>query len=674
MIGDGYWTRRFGRDPKVIGRTIVIEQTPYEIVGVTPPEFFGLQVGQRVDVTVPMEAESLRRGWRSMPLIVRLPPDGSPDAATSELTTMFRRFVDGPNPMGFGQPIAPAEKDARFKFVALQPLTSGLGALREQFMRPAVALMVLVAVMLLLACANWATLATAKASARRRDLTICLALGSTRGQLARSMFIESLLLAMAGGIAGFLASWWAVALLVRYLPTYGQPIDLRVDPDLRVLGFTLAMSLATGLVFGLAPAWLTGRIAASELRTAGATDDRRTLGLSRSLVVFQVALTFVLVVAATFFAATLRNLRDRDLGFRDGRVVTFNLDADGTDLEGEALTVVHRQILDRLRSLPGVDRVTLSTIPPLSGNNDGKPLSIPGFVPKAPGDMAAQVNTVGPDYLETFGIRLLRGRTIGAADGAGAPRVALVSQGAARHFFPGVDAIGRTIEIRGATTTQVEIVGVVADVHDRDVRTEAARMFYVPFFQRRAEGEYTFAVRAAIPPGELMRLIRRELRAIVPQIPVPAAQTLSQRLDERLGNERLLSSVAALFGGLALLLAGVGIYGLVAYGVARRTPEIGLRLALGASRSHVVWLVTRNTDPLVSLGVLLGLGVAVASRDLVTSLLFGLPASDARVYAMAVGVPRARRRAGERTACVARDPPRSGDDAAPRVSSRRRAR
>jgi predicted permease len=636
VISDAFWTRRFGRDPAVLGRTIVVDQVPHEIVGVTPPGFFGLQVGQRVDVTIPMDSSDVRQGWTSMPLIARLPATSSSDAATAELTTLFKQFVDGPDPMGFGKPMADNAKAGRFQFVTLTPLANGLGALRENYLQPALVLMALVGLMLLLACANWATLSAAKASARRRDTTICLALGSTRFRLVRASLVESLLLSLGGGLLGFLAAWWTVGLVANYIPSYGQPVDLVIQPDLTVLAFALAVSLLTGLLFGVAPAWLTGHVEASELRTAGVTQDRRSIGLGNALVVVQVALSLVLVVAATFFMTTLRNLRSQELGFSGTGVITFDVDAEDSGLEGEALTATHRQILDRLRALPGVERVTLGTIAPLSGNQDGKPLSIPGFVPKSNDDMAAQVNTVGPDYLETFGIPLVRGRAITAGDTLGSPRVVLVSEAAARHFFPGADPIGRRFEIRGARTTEVEVVGIVRDVRDRDLRRPASRMFYVPFFQRHAEGEYTFAIRASNSPAELMRLVRREIHAVAPGIPVPAAQTLAQRIDDRLVNERLLASVAAVFGAMALLVAAIGIYGVVAYAVSRRTPELGLRLALGAGRRHVSWLVIRSTLGILALGTALGLAGALASRRFISSLLFGVLDSDPRVYAAAV--------------------------------------
>lgn len=645
VISDAFWARRFGRAPSVLGTAIVVDQVRHEIVGVTPAAFFGLQVGQRIDVSVPLDGAEVRQGWLSMPLVVRLsPPHHStavtPEAATAELTTLLQQFFAQPDPMAFGRPMSDRDKAARFKFVRLEPIASGLGGLRRQFLDPAIAFLVLVGVMLLLACANWATLSMARASARRRDMTIRVALGAARGRLARQWILESVLLALAGGALGFLAASWGVTLLEHYLPAGGRPVDLRIAPDARVLLFTLAVSSLTGLLFGLAPAWLTGRLDARDLRTAGTTEDARSLLLGRGLVVVQVALSVVLVVAAAFFALTLRNLRHQDMGFAadasGARVLLFTIDGEDLGLEGAPLIALQRRMLDRLRTLPAVERVTLGAVTPLSGNVDQKPIAVPGFVPASPDDLAAQVNTVAPDFFDVFGIPILRGRAITASDAEGTPRVALASESAARFYFPGVDPIGRSIVIKGATTTQVEIVGVVKDMMERDLRTAASRTFYVPLFQRNAEGEYTVAIRTSGNAEALTRLVQNEMNALVPGMPALVVTTMAREIDGRLVNERLLAIVSGLFGGLALLLAGIGIYGVVAYAVARRTPELGLRVALGAGRGHVVWLVLRGMVAILALGIGAGLAAALSARGVIASLLYGLPPSDARVYVAAV--------------------------------------
>jgi predicted permease len=628
VLSDEYWARRFGSDPAIIGRTIRVDNVPHEVIGITRPEFAGLEVGRRLDIAVPIEGAEYRQGWASMTLLVRLPAQVTPSAAEAELTTLLREFVKDRDP---------AAVRARFQRVELRSMAHGLatqGGVREWFITPVAAASVILGVMLLLACANWATLLLARAAARRRDMTIRIALGSSRFRLARQSLIESVSLAVAGGALGFAAASWSVT----YLPRIGLPADLRVDPDLRVLLFTAGAALVTGFLFAIAPAWLTARIQPHDLRASSRTEDAWSSRMGKVLVVAQVALSATLVIAAAFFGATLRNLTGQQMGFSGDGVVTFALDAEGTGLEGEPLTARHRQILDRLRAIPDVTTATLATVSPLSGNEDGKGFTIPGFVPQSLEDSIAQVDTIGPDYFETFGIPVLRGRSITAADAENAPHVALVSESAARYYFPGVDPIGRRMEIRGSTTLRPEIIGIVGDVMYDDLRRGARRMFYVPFFQRYADGEYVFAVRTAGSADLLAQRIPAAVGAVAPEMPVLALSTIERQLADLSVNERLLATTSGFFGALALILAGIGIYGIVAYTVARRTPEIGVRIALGATRWHLMWQVVRGSIAVVAVGVGIGLALALAASDMATDLLFGLPPTDPRVYMIGAGI------------------------------------
>jgi putative ABC transport system permease protein len=625
VISDAYWTRRFGRDPAVIGRTIRVDTVAHEIVGVTPPNFVGLEVGRTFDITVPIDAAEYRQGWVSMSILTRLGPEMSVEAVSQELTTLLQEFAKS---------VPASRATARFQRVELVPIARGLhteGGVRDRYVTPAAAVAVIIGMMLLLACSNWAMLFLARASARRRDMTIRLALGSTQTQLVRQLFIESLSLAIGGGILGLVLAAWAVA----YLPGNGLPAGLTIGLDFRVVLFAVGVTLATGTLLAVAPAALTRRLHPHELRASGKVDTAHTARMGHGLVVLQVALSLLLVVAAAFFATTLRNLKGQAMGFSTDGVVTFSLDADGTGLEGEALTALHRQILARLRALPGVQHATLATVPPLSGNEDGKAIAIPGFEPASADDLNAQVDTVGPDYFATFGIPVVRGRAITEADTQQAPHVALLSESAARYYFPGADPIGRQMEIKGSTTLHPEIVGIVPDVMYRDLRTSTARMFYVPFYQRYAEGEYVFAVRAAGSVDALVHQIPLEINALAPSMPVLDIRTLARQLDEHTANERLLASMSGFFGALALILAGIGIYGIVAYSVARRIPELGVRLALGAARRHVVWQIARGSVAVVAAGLAIGVAIVMSVGEKLNALLFGIDANDSRVYVSA---------------------------------------
>jgi putative ABC transport system permease protein len=637
VIGDAYWARRFGRDPAIIGRTISIDGIPHVIVGVTPARFTGLEVGRRIDVNVPIDGSQYQRGWLSMALMVRLTPAVAPKAAEEELTGQLREFAAA----------VPARALLNDLRVELKPMASGLAAmrasglaglrgnyagLRGSYAVPALAILAIAGLMLLLACANWASLLLVRAAARQRELTIRLALGSSRLALAGQFMVESVLLSLAGGAIGYICASWAVGLLTAYLP---GAANLRIEADARVVLFALGVSVLTGVLFGCAPASLTRPIHPSQV-TRTATASR--LPLSAPLLIVQVALSLVLVVGATLFTATVQNLRGQNLGFSGDGVVTFSLDSEGTDLAGARLAAVHQQVLDRLKVLPGVSHATFATVSPLSGNEDGKSIVIPGFTSRTPEDLNVNVNSVGPDYLATFAIDVIRGRGITAADVDGAPHVALVSESAARYYFPGQDPIGRRMEIRGAITLRPEIVGVVRDVMYGDLRTQIAPIFYVPAFQRLTDGEFVFAVKAAGNPDALALQIPGAIAKAAPAMPVLALTSVSRHIDERLANERLLAAMSAVFSGLALALAAIGIYGIAAFAVARRTAELGVRLALGAARTHVTWLVVRGTVLVLALGVLLGVPASAGVSRLASSLLFGVPPGDPRVYGGAIAV------------------------------------
>lgn len=620
VISDAWWNARFGRDPAAIGRSIRVDGVPHEVIGVTGPEFFGLEVGQRVDVIVPIEGYS--EDWVSMSIGVRLPGDVTPAAAAAELTGLLREFEAAQPRMA---------RRLRSRRVELEPAATGLDGLRDSYITPVAAVTAILAVTLLLACANWAMLLMARTAARRREMSIRLALGSSRRRLLRQCLIESLSLSLAGGLLGFLAAVGVAGVL----PGNGLPAELRIAPHGGVLAFSFGAALLAGLLFAGAPAWLAAHIQPHDFRASGRTDDARTSRIGRVLVVAQVALSLALVIGAVLFGATFRNLRDQTMGFSGDGVVTFALDADGTGLEGDRLMARHRLLLDRLRALPGVRSATLASVSPLSGNEDGKAITIPGFIASSPDDLNVNVNTIAPDYFAAFGIPVVRGRPIEEGDAAASPHVALVSESAARFYFGDTDPIGRRMTIRGSTTLRPEIIGVVADVMYDDLRSGAERMFYVPFFQRHAEGEYVFAVRGDGGAEALAQQIVPVVRAVSPDMPVLELTTLERQIARRSENERLLAASSAFFGLLALILAGIGVYGITAYTVARRIPEIGVRVALGATPSSIAWLVAKGCLTVVASGLVIGLIGSLWAADLLDGLVFGVTTTAPWVYATA---------------------------------------
>jgi predicted permease len=624
VISHAYWMRRFGSDPQVVGRTIAVDQEPHTIIGVTGPEFFGLQVGRRIDVTVPIDGTDDTDFWKSRALIVRLSPGVPRGAAVADLDVLFQQYLASQ------KNLSDRARANSFKRLDLAAGSSGLSELRGRYGKPVLAMLAIVSVLLLLACANLASLFLARAAARQRDLSVCLALGASRTRVARQLLSETLLVAIGGGALGILVAWWGVDLLVAFLPDAG-PADLQIQPDVNVLLFTLVASILTGLGIGLAPVWLVGRIKFRGMLGAG-----RSVAVGgrafKALVVVQVALSTLLVVAATLFTASLSNLKAQPGGFVADGVLMLTLDADGTGFEGERLRAVHLQVLEKLRTLPGVGHATFTTIPPLSSNEDGKPFSIPGVSLPSSEDRVVQVNTVGPEYFETFGVRILNGRGLAASDGPSGPRVAVVSESLARDYFRGSDPIGRRIEVgRGA---QIEIVGVASDARYKDLRTPAARMVYVPAAQREPEDEIVFALHTAGDPAGLAPAARSEIAKLAPGIPTTSVKTMSRQQDETLVNERLLALLSGCFAAFALVLASIGVYGIVAYSVTQRTPELGLRIALGARRSELLVLVLRETLTLVVIAVTLGVAMAGMTGSVVSSLLFGVRPTEPWVYAV----------------------------------------
>jgi predicted permease len=631
VLGHAYWTHRFGGDPRVLGRTITIDEVPHTVIGVTPPEFFGLQVGRRVDLTVPLDGSIEPYFWKSRALMVRLAPGVSRETALADLNVAFQQYLAG------DKSLTDRARAQAFKALDLAPSSAGLPEFRNRYGKPVQAMLAIVSILLILGCANLASLFLARAVTRQRDLSVRLALGASRTRLARQVLSETLVIAIAGGLLGVVAASWGVDLLVGSLPDYDAATNLQIRPDGNVLVFGLLVTMLTGVSVGLAPALLARRV---DIRLSA---GGRTVALGRTafnaLIVVQVALSTVLVVAATLFAVTLGNLETLPLGFVADRVLTLTVDADGTDFEGERLAEIHRQMLERLRALPGVQHASFGTIPPLSSNEDGKPISIPGVAFASPDDGVLQVNTVGPDFFETFGVGIIKGRGITAEDRQSASQVAVVSESMARHYFPGTDPIGRRMDVgRGRTGGQIEIVGIAADVRYADVRTPPARMVYVPAFQREAEEEIVFAVRTAGDPAISAHAARRELQTIAPAILTTNVRTLAAERDQKLVNERLLAVLSGCIGVLALFLAAIGVYGVVTYSITQRTAELGLRIALGARRPALLWLVIRGTLTLVIIAGLLGVVAAFMTSSLLSGFLFGIHAAEPWVYSMTLAI------------------------------------
>jgi predicted permease len=633
VISYRYWKRRFGMSPAVLGEVIQLEGREVTIIGVTPPEFFGLQPGTPVDLTVPIMLSSA--GMRSrhsywLEVVGRLKPGAVPAQAAAELDGIFQAFMDEDG----------GSAPRRDIHMELRPAARGFDVLRRQFSKPLLVLMALVGLVLLTACANVANLLLARTTARNREFAVRLALGAGRIRLMRQVLTESLLLVALGGLLGLLFANWTGRLLVAYFAAGPQGAAVDLHFDARVLGFTAAASLLTGLLFGLAPAFRVTRTTlapAFKEQGGGLVGFRTRLPLAKILVVAQVALSLVLLIGAGLFVHSLWNLRNLDAGFRPDGVLTMQIKPDGRVYDEARLPTLWKDILDRASRIPGVRSASLSTVSPLGGIIATGFISVPGFASRDSSDTDIFFNQVTPGYFETMGIPLVLGRSFGVSDAGNAPRVALLTEAAARFYFAGRNPLGVTIRSPfGDEKPPYQIVGVVKDSLQSSLRETAPRLVYVPVSQAMTDlDSLILAVRTAADPSALAPIVSQQARTAGPDILITDVATMASQVDQSLFEERLVSTLSSFFGILALLLASIGLYGTMSYSVARRTNEIGIRMALGASGTGIVRLVLREAVLTIMAGMLIGVPAAIAGGRYVQSQLFGLQPADPLTLALA---------------------------------------
>ncbi|HEY6391674.1 MAG TPA: ADOP family duplicated permease, partial [Bryobacteraceae bacterium] len=503
-------------------------------------------------------------------------------------------------------------------------------------------LMAMVGLVLLIACANIANLMLARASGRQREIGVRVALGAGRGRLIRQLLTESLLISALGGILGTLFAVWGTGMLVRLVSTGVTNLSLDIPYDYRILLFTVTISLLTGILFGIAPAfWATqvdvGRSLAANAR--GSVGGRGGARTGRILVVAQVALSLLLLVGATLFLRTLHNLVGQKLGYDREHLMMVRIDPVSAGYKGASVTALYQQIREKLRNIPGVRNVTLSNAG-LFGGDAGDPISIDSPTSLKPDDLHSRWTLVGPDYFETLGIPLLRGRKIDAADAARGARVCVVNEKFAKFYFPDSDPIGKHVTDEYPTTRETyEIVGIVADVREHQLRGVERQRFYANLFHPIGTvDEVTFLLNVSRDPGSAFSAVRNAIAEIDRNIAVRSIRTLNEQIDRRLTTQRLIAQLSGFFGGVALLLAAIGLYGVMSYSISRRTSEIGIRMALGASQSGVIRMVLREVLWMVGIGVAIGLLCSLASGRFIGSRLFGLTPADPATLATAISV------------------------------------
>jgi predicted permease len=654
VISYNYWLRQFGRNAAVLGKGILVNGAPFAIVGVTPPEFFGVQPGRAVDIWVPLVGDSkllpygmssspggrsllTARDWWWLIIMGRLRPGAAKPQATAQLEVLFQQNIAG---------LRASSKGGNEPHVRLEPASKGLSILQQQFSRPLWVLMIIVGVVLLIACANVAGLLVARGAVRQKEVVVRLSLGAPRLRLVRQLLTESVLLAGFGGLLGLAFAFWANRVLLYLMASGGELLAVNVEPDARVLAFTAAVSVVTGILFGLAPALRCTRVELAPALNARAGSTRgaapRTrLGLGKSLVVAQVALSLPLLIGAGLFVRTLQNLENQDLGFRQDHLLLFAVDPAKNGYEGDRLNDFCERLLARLQTVPGVRSATMSEVNLISGTQDHMPISIQGYNPKPGQNMGVDWNNVGPAFFETFGISLLLGRGVEWRDTSTAPRVAVVNQAFSRDFLDGRNPVGYHLQVRvlwvGKSGTQsYEVIGMVQDAKYASLRRAPRPTVYAPFNQAPwTPWDFHYEVRTAGNPLGIVPEVRQAVREIDPNVPLDEIKTQTEQIAETLVEERLFAHLSALFSGLALLLAAIGVYGLLAYSVSRRTSEMGIRVALGAHRADILGLVMRQTLFMVGLGVAIGIPAALAATRLIRSLLYGLRPNDPLTIAAA---------------------------------------
>ncbi len=653
VISYRLWERRFNRDPSIIGKTIQVNRVPITLIGVTPPGFAGaMQVGESVEISLPLaqherfqpdRAKNRAQPWYWWIRVMgRLAAGVTAEQARASLEPIFQNTAREGWLAGGGR-----EDGVGFKMPDVSTLAADPGGQGENDRRRAYAeslriLMGLVGVLLLVASANVASLLIARGSARRREIALRLALGAGRARIVRQLLGESLLLAFAGTAIGILLAYWSRGLLLGLRQFNGDPAELDLPLDGRVLAFTVVIAAGTALLFGLAPALRAARVdLAAEFQSGGRLLGARARSrLGQVLMIVQVALSLVLLISAGLFVQTLRNLEQVAAGFNTQRLALFRIEATPAGYPPGAFTMLQSRLQDRLEQIPGVRAATFSRVPLLAGTRANRRTIIPGYTPAAGASMNINVNGIAPNFFTVMEIPLLIGRGFTTRDDEEAPRVAIVAQAFVRRYFAGENPVGRRFTFGAnpnAPASTIEIVGVARDAKYTTLRETEPVTIYLPAPQM-LDGVANYYVRTASSPAAIGPAIRAAVREIDPTLPVIDLRTQEQQIERRNSQERLLAQVSGFFGVAALILACVGLYGLMSYLVFQRTGEMGLRLALGALPGQVLRMVLRESFALVATGLVLGLAVAYSIRRFVESTLFGLTAADPLTYAVVAGV------------------------------------
>ena len=649
VISHAFWQRRFGGRADAIGARIGLRLGTFTVIGIMPPAFFGETVGQRPDVWLPMDLQPIvlpGRDWLHdnpaslakdiwLHVIGRLKPGVTIEQAQAASNTVFRRGLEA------YYAAAPSES-ARQRFLnqqlRLRPAAGGASSVREGFGQPLTILLVAAGLVLLIACANLGNLMLARATARTRETAVRLALGAGRGDLIRQMLTESMLIAVAGGVAGLAAAW---LLRAGLLSLVSNTIHLPLNAEPSVFAFAFGLTIVAGLLLGVMPALRTLQVNASagiKEQGRGMTGSAAWLRTGKVVVAGQVALSLPLLIGAGLLVRTFQNLQQVDLGFSRERLLMVDVDVESAGYEEPKRQALFERLYARVTAAPGARKATYSRHAPFIGGDAGDEVLVEGYTRKGDDDRGSRYDHVGPNYFTTYGIPIRMGREINERDHSSAPRVCVINEAFAKQFFEGRNPIGMHLtQLYGPQRNTYEIVGVVANSRKRSLRGEIEHRYFVPAAQPiDVPGSIVFSIRTAGDPAGAVAGVRRAILAEDPNLPITEAKPLQELIDSRTALDRMLAQLSMAFGAVALLLAAIGLYGVLSYGVARRTSEIGIRKALGAGEGTVIAMIMRETAWLVAGGVAVGVALAYGGLRFIQSRLFGLAPDDPAAIALAV--------------------------------------
>jgi predicted permease len=653
MLSYAYWKSRFAGDPGIVGKTVVINGHSMTVVGVAEQGFDGVELGQRAQIFVPVVmkgpmiplADNINdRRSRWVNGFGRLKPGVTPQQAQASLQPFFHGILE----MEVQQPAFRTASDyTRQQFlkniIEVLPGSQGRSYLRRQLQTPLWVLMAITGAVLLIACANVAGLLVARATSRQKEIAVRLALGAGRGQLIQQLLVESLLLAAIGGVVGLLLAISTDKVLMSFLPPETASLKIATVPDWRILSFTIAVSLVTGILFGLIPALQATRadVAPTLKDQAGAVvGGGAPVRFRKALVAAQVTLSLLLLIGAGLFIRSLQNLRNLGPGFAPENLVAFNIDPSLNGYDTPRAKAFYQRLSENLGSIPGVRSVGLASMRILEDNEWDSGITVEGYTARNGEHIQAFMNSIGPGYFQTLGVPILAGRDFTIRDNEEirygpdpndwCPTRAIINEKFARKYFGTTNAIGRHVGFGSdpGTKTAMEIIGVIKDIKYTNLRDEIPIQMFVPYLGSRYVSGMTVYLKTTLDPDQIASAVRAQIRQIDPSLPLYAMRTVEQQISNSLLIERLIASLSSVFGALATLLATIGLYGVMAYTVARRTREIGIRMALGAFQGDVIWMVMREVIVLVVIGIVAGFGAAMGLTRFVKSQLFGVEAMD----------------------------------------------